>query len=96
MPERRGESARGWVFTTAKFGVFANENPGFPGKFAGRPTQNSQNTFPVSKVGLALAYRAARPGAELDAVLLEKLFCKTGLAFWQDFRNLSEPVWKRA
>ena len=52
MPERRGEGARGWVFTTAKIRVLADKNLDFPGKLAGRLPQNSQKIIPVSKVGL--------------------------------------------
>src|ERR1035438_5746258 len=52
MPERRGEGARGWVFTTAKIRVLADKNLDFPGKLAGRLLQNSQKIIPVSKVGL--------------------------------------------
>src|ERR1039458_8296960 len=62
MPERRGEGARGWVFTTAKIRVLADKNLDFPGKLAGRLPQNSQKIIPVSKVGLTLPSFRIRTG----------------------------------
>ena len=68
MPERRGEDARGWVFTTAKFRVLADKNLDFPGKLAGRLPQNSQKTISVSKVGLTRKEVAAKFGVAVRTI----------------------------
>jgi hypothetical protein len=52
MPDGRGDKTRGQVFTTAKSSKIDAQNLAFTGKSASRSQENSQNRFPVSKVGL--------------------------------------------
>jgi hypothetical protein len=52
MPEPPGVGARGWVSTTALFGILGAEKRGFAGEFEHRSRENSQNLPPVSKGGL--------------------------------------------